>query len=166
METLPYPLPTYERLISLLDKATARFRVVTHAPVGKCAEVAMLRGTKLGQGAKALVCRVKGNGINQAVLAVLGADLQADLAQLAAGLGGTRASLASPLEVETLTGCVFGAIPPFSFHPDLKLVADPLLFTQYNEIAFNAGVLDRSIIVDSADYLRIAEPLLFSFHRS
>lgn len=162
METLPYPLPTCERLISLLDKATARFRVVTHAPVGKCAEVAMLRGTELGQGAKALVCRVKGNGINQAVLAVLGADLQA---QLAAGLGGTRASLASPLEVETLTGCVFGAIPPFSFHPDLKLVADPLLFTLYNEIAFNAGVLDRSIIVDSADYLRIAETLLFSFHR-
>jgi prolyl-tRNA editing enzyme YbaK/EbsC (Cys-tRNA(Pro) deacylase) len=33
----------------------------------------------------------------------------------------------------------------FSFHPALRLVADPLLFERFPQIAFNAGRLDRSI---------------------
>ena len=46
-----------------------------------------------------------------------------------------------------LTACVFGAIPPFSFHPDLTLVADLLLFERFDEIA-NAG-LEKSVIMDT-----------------
>lgn len=109
---------------------------------------------------------MKGNGVNQHVLAILSADQQADLAQLANHLGGLRASLASPAEVDALTGCVFGAIPPFSFHPNLKLVADPLLFERFNEIAFNAGVLEKSVIMNTDDYLRIAQPELVNFRRA
>ena len=112
------------------------------------------------------MCKVKGNGVNQHVLAILSADQQADLAQLANHLGGLRASLASPAEVDALTGCVFGAIPPFSFHPNLKLVADPLLFERFNEIAFNAGVLEKSVIMNTDDYLRIAQPELVNFRRA
>ncbi len=74
---------------------------------------------------------------------ILSADQQANLAELANHLGGLRASLASPAEVDALTGCVFGLSPLFSFHPNLKLVADPLLFERFNEIAFNAGVLEK-----------------------
>ncbi len=116
-------------------------------------------------GAKALVCKVKGNGVNQHVLAILAADRQADLASLARHIGGSKASLASPAEVEALTACVFGAIPPFSFHPALRLVADPLLFERFPQIAFNAGRLDRSIILDTEDYLHIARPEIATFRR-
>ena len=119
----------------------------------------------LGQGAKALVCKVKGNGVNQHVLAILAADQQADLASLARHIGGSKASLASPAEVDALTACVFGAIPPFSFHPALRLVADPLLFERFPQIAFNAGRLDRSIILDTEDYLPIARPEIATFRR-
>lgn len=156
---------THQRLLDLLSQEGARFRVVSHEAVGKCEAVSEIRGTALGQGAKALVCKVKGNGVNQHVLAVLPADQQADLSQLATSVGGLRASLASPAEVDELTGCVFGAIPPFSFHPKLQLVADPLLFTRFNEIAFNAGVLDKSVILNTDDYLRIARPQQVAFHR-
>jgi len=31
---------------------------------------------------------------------------------------------------------------------------------RFGEIAFNAGRLDRSIVLDSTDYMRIARPLL------
>ncbi|MCP1627740.1 Ala-tRNA(Pro) deacylase [Citrobacter amalonaticus] len=157
---------THQRLLDLLSLEGARYRVVNHEAVGKCEAVSEIRGTALGQGAKALVCKVKGNGQNQHVLAILPADQQADLGQLAAYLGGLRASLASPAEVDELTGCVFGAIPPFSFHPQLTLVADPLLFERYGEIAFNAGVLTKSIILNTDDYLRIARPELVAFHRA
>lgn len=148
-------MTTHDKLIALLDQHQARYRLMAHDAIGKCEAVAAMRGTALGQGAKALVCHVKGNGVKQHVLAVLPADRQADLAKVAEAVGGRRASLASPAEVDTLTGCVFGAIPPFSFHPDLALVVDPLLFARYEEIAFNAGRLDRSVIVNTEDYRRL-----------
>ncbi|EPG4894449.1 YbaK/prolyl-tRNA synthetase associated domain-containing protein [Citrobacter koseri] len=159
-------ITAHQRLITLLSQEGATYRVLSHEAVGKCEAVSEIRGTALGQGAKALVCKVKGNGVNQHVLAILSADQQADLAQLANHLGGLRASLASPAEVNALTGCVFGAIPPFSFHPNLKLVADPLLFERFNEIAFNAGVLEKSVIMNTDDYLRIAQPELVNFRRA
>ncbi|MDX8000413.1 YbaK/prolyl-tRNA synthetase associated domain-containing protein [Xenorhabdus sp. Reich] len=155
----------FERLTTLLDIHNARYRVMEHITGGRSEEVAKIRGTQLGQGAKALVCHVKGNGYRQHILAVLPADQQADLATLAKQVGGSRASLASPKEVSELTHCVFGAIPPFSFHPDLKLVADPLLFDRYSELAFNAGSLERSIILNTEDYRRIATPELLAFRK-
>ena len=73
----------HQRLCALLDEHRARYRVMAHEAVGQCEAVSAIRGTALGQGAKALVCKVKGNGVNQHVLAILAADRQADLASLA-----------------------------------------------------------------------------------
>ncbi|KJV49278.1 hypothetical protein VH86_06525 [Pantoea sp. BL1] len=145
-------MTTHEKLIALLDQHHAHYRLMEHEATGKCEAVAAIRGTEVGQGAKALVCHVKGNGIKQHVLAILPADQQADLSKVAEAVGGRRASLASPAEVDALTGCVFGAIPPFSFHPDLKLVVDPLMFERYEEIAFNAGLLEKSVVLKVDDY--------------
>ena len=156
----------HQQLVNLLEENQARYRVVSHVAAGKCEEVSAIRGTALGQGAKALVYKVKGNGLKLHVLAILAADKQADLSLLAQHLGGLKASLASPAEVDELTGCVFGAIPPFSFHPQLKLVADPSIFERYDEIAFNAGLLEKSVVMNAQDYLRIAEPELVDFHRT
>ncbi|MFU0912072.1 YbaK/prolyl-tRNA synthetase associated domain-containing protein [Kluyvera intermedia] len=161
----PITFNIHQRLLALLDAQLARYRVMEHEAVGKCEAVSEIRGTALGQGAKALVCKVKGNGVNQHVLAILPANQQADLARLARHIGGLKASLASPAEVDALTACVFGAIPPFSFHNALRLVADPLLFERFDEIAFNAGSLDKSVILNTQDYLRIAQPELAAFHR-
>jgi Ala-tRNA(Pro) deacylase len=155
----------HQHLLDVLTVEQARFRVMEHEAIGKCEAVSEIRGTALGQGAKALVCKVKGNGVKQHVLAILAADQQADLSRLSSHLGGLKASLASPAEVDSLTACVFGAIPPFSFHPSLKLVADPLLFERFDEIAFNAGLLEKSIVMDTQDYLRIAQPELVTFRR-
>ena len=46
---------THQRLISLLSEQGATYRVVSHEAVGKCEAVSEIRGTALGQGAKALV---------------------------------------------------------------------------------------------------------------
>lgn len=157
---------TFRQLTALLDSHQACYRVVEHSSAGKSEEVAKIRGTEIGQGAKALVCKVKGNGVKQAVLAILPADYQADLSKIAEHFGGLRASLASPAEVTELTDCVFGAIPPFSFHPDLLLVAEPSLFERYAELAFNAGTLERSIILNTEDYQKIVNPVLVQFAKS
>ncbi len=155
-----------EKLCELFTEGHAQFRVLEHPAAEKTSQsVAEIRGTELGQGAKALCLIVKGNGVKKHVLAILPADQQADLTKIATALGGRRASLASPDEVRELTGCVFGAVPPVSFHPDLEIVADPYLYERYDELAFNAGHLDRSIIIKTEDYRRIVNPPLVNFRR-
>ena len=143
----------FSKLCELLKTNGADFRVVEHASAGTSESVAQARGTLLGQG----------NGVKRNVLAVLPADYKANLQIIAASLGATRASLASPAEVSELTDCVFGSIPPFSFHEKLTLIADPNLFGRYDKIAFNAGLLDRSIILKTLDYERIAKPEIIKF---
>lgn len=155
------PTPIFQQLVALLDGGGARYRVIEHPAAGKSEEVARIRGTEVGQGAKAMACKLQIPGSAALhVLAVLAADRQLDLAALAALFGARKASLMSPKEIEAMTGCVLGAIPPFSFHPALKLVADPELFERYREIAFNAGRLDASMVLDAEDYLRLAVPAM------
>lgn len=155
-----------EKLTILFKEGNADFRVLHHEASGKTSQsVAEIRGTELGQGAKALCCVVKGNGIKKYVLAILPSDQQAELSKIAEFVGARRASLASPDEVTELTGCVFGAVPPVSFHPDLEVIADPFLFARYEEIAFNAGQLDASIIIKAKDYQRIVAPRTCDFIR-
>ncbi|RJG22376.1 YbaK/prolyl-tRNA synthetase associated domain-containing protein [Massilia cavernae] len=155
------PTPVFLKLVELLVAHRARYRVIEHRAAGRSEEVARIRGTEAGQGAKAMACKLQmPNAPSRYVLAVLAADRQLDLAVLAAHFQAKRASLMSPQEIDTLTGCVLGAIPPFSLNQDLQLVADPELLARYQEIAFNAGRLDASIVLATEDYLRIAQPQL------
>ena len=149
----------FDRLDELLRQEQARFRVINHAPAGSSEKVAEIRGTLPGQGAKAMLCQLKVLP-DSFVLAVLPGNRKIDFKRLALAVGGKKASLVSPDQAAQLTGCVMGAVPPFSFWPNVKLVVDPKLLDEHQEIAFNAGRLDTSIVLNSADYRRIAAPLM------
>ena len=149
----------FKTLCSLLDTAGARYRVIHHPAEGNSERVARLRGTAPGQGAKAMLCRIK-ELPELLVLAILPGDQKIDFKKLAQAVGGKKASFASPEEAATHTGCAIGAIPPFSFSANIRLIADPQLLERHAEIAFNAGSLEASIVLDSGDYLRIAQPQL------
>lgn len=169
----------FDKIYECLKENDANFRVINHENAGTSESVAAVRGTHLGQGAKALVCTIKGvsadflaknfgvlsqkESVKINVIAILPADHSANLERLAAVFNAKKASLASPAEVSELTDCVFGAIPPFSFDERLLLVVDKKLFGRFKEIAFNAGLLDRSIVLDANDYLRIVKPKLVDF---
>ena len=65
-----------------------------------------------------------------------------------------------------MTGLVPGCVPPFG-RPilDLDLYVDRSIL-ENDRIAFNAGSLTDSMIMDREDYIRIAEPLeIFGFSR-
>ena len=148
----------HETLIELLGAHQARFRIIEHTAEGKCDLVAQIRGTAPGQGAKAMLCKGKARDGCLALL-VLPGDRKLDFKKVANALGVRKATLASPEEAMAATGNVIGAIPPF---PDagIALWVDPSLVHTYDEIAFNAGRLDRSIVLDTKDYLRIAKPTM------
>jgi Ala-tRNA(Pro) deacylase len=166
MHDEPGHMPVHDQLTALLDKAGISYRLLRHAAEGRSEAVAALRGTAVGQGAKALVCRVKLSSTQRAhVLAVFPADRQADLEAIARATGGKKASLASRDLARELTGCEIGAIPPFVFNGDLSLLVDETLGTRHDEIVFNAGRLDTSIIMNARDYLALVQPRTAAFTR-
>lgn len=152
----------FEKLVALLEAHGARFRVIEHPAEGRSDLVAQIRGTRPGQGAKAMLCRSEG----VYVLAVLPGDRKVDFRKVAQVAGKRKATLATPEEAMHVTGCALGAIPPFSFSPEVRLVVDPALIENHDEVAFNAGRLDRSMVLDSKDYVRVARPLLRSVSAS
>ena len=149
----------FDKLNELLRGENARFRVINHPAEGGSEKVAAIRGTLPGQGAKAMLCQVKALP-DTFVLAVLSGNRKVDFKKLGQAVGGQKASLLSPDQAAQLTGCVMGAVPPFSFWPNVKLVVDPRLLDEHEEIAFNAGRLDTSMVLNSADYRRIAAPMM------
>ena len=146
----------YESLVELLESQQARFRVIEHPAEGRSDLVARVRGTEPGQGAKAMLCKSK-DGSGGLALVVLRGDRKLDFKKVAETLGVKKASFASPEEAMAATGNVIGAIPPFA-DPGVTVLVDRALVNDFGEIAFNAGRLDRSIVLDTQDYLRIARP--------
>jgi Ala-tRNA(Pro) deacylase len=151
----------FDELVKLLDSQSARYRVLEHPAEGKSEEVARIRGTEPGQGAKAMLCRSKDDA-DTFILAILPGDRKLDFRKVAEAVGLKKVTLATAEEATRETGCVIGAIPPFSFSERIALVVDPLLIESYKEIAFNAGRLDRSMVLDSQDFVRIAKPKLYT----
>ncbi len=151
-------LDLYERLVSDLDAAGARYRLIDHAPEGRTDVVSALRGHPVAAAAKCMVVMVKiGKKQSRYVLAVVPGDARVDLRAVQDLLGGTYVSFAAKDRAEELAGSVSGTVLPFSYHPRLELIADPALF-DVPELFFNAARLDRSIALSTEDYARLAEP--------
>jgi Ala-tRNA(Pro) deacylase len=93
------------------------------------------------------------------VLGVIPGDARVDLNAVKALLGGTYVSFASADIAERLAGSVAGTILPFAFHPDLELIVDPSLL-ENDKLFFNAARLDRSLVLKTSDYVKLAQPRL------
>jgi Ala-tRNA(Pro) deacylase len=150
----------HERLREMLNREGAVYRVMEHEPEGRTEFIAKIRGNKPEQAIKSIVVQVRfGKKESRYYLANVPGHCRVDLSVIQSIFNGTDASVAPREKAEALTGCVIGAIPPFSFDEQLILLADPLI-QQNEEVVFNAGRLDRSIFMKSADYIRIAHPRL------
>lgn len=72
------------KITALLDNHHARYEIMSHDALGFTSdEVAQVRGVELGQCSKAVVLKVKGNGVKKNVLAVLPGDEKIDGEKLA-----------------------------------------------------------------------------------
>ncbi|HKV71308.1 MAG TPA: YbaK/EbsC family protein [Gemmatimonadales bacterium] len=152
------PYPTYDRLIALLDEKKARYRVIEHIPEGHTELISPIRGNPLSQAAKCIIVMLKPDKkTTKHVLVVVPGDTKVDFKALKSLYGASYCSFASVENAERLGGSVVGTILPFSFHPDLELVADPKILAT-PEIFFNAARLDRSLCLNTEDYRAIANP--------
>jgi Ala-tRNA(Pro) deacylase len=151
-------LDIHVRLCQLLDQAGARYRVLEHPSEGHTELITRIRGNRLEQAIKSIVVQVRLNKKdNVYYLANVPGDCRVDLEGIRLHFNAAGIGVAQREKAEALTGCVIGAIPPFSFNERLGVLADPLI-QENAEIVFNAGRLDRSIFMDMRDFLRIARP--------
>lgn len=143
--------PVTERLEAWLRDEGARYRLLEHAPVFTSAEAARVRGTPPESGAKGLVLLAA----DKPVQVVLPGSRRVDNARVRALLGTRTLRFATPEELLALTGCVPGAVPPFGNLFGLPVLVDEALAAR-EEIAFNAGSNDVSMVMATADFLRLS----------
>jgi Ala-tRNA(Pro) deacylase len=150
----------YTQLITFLDRHGVPYRLIDHAPEGRTEIVSPLRGNELSQAAKCIVLMVKmGKKVTRYLLAVIPGDARLDLQAIKTLMHGTYVAFASADIAERLAGSVTGTILPFSFNPELELVVDPSLLDN-DELYFNAARLDRSMVLETSDYIAVARPRL------
>lgn len=153
-----FATPVFDRLVALLSEAKAKFRVIEHEAEGKSAEISVIRGNRPDQAAKAMVLDVRGGGGGRRhVLAILPGSRKLDFAAVAALFEARKCGFASPETAQELTGCVMGSVPPFALNPDLAIVVEEDLLAN-DTLFFNAGRLDRSMELDTRDWIVVAKP--------
>lgn len=153
----------HQRLCDLLDREGATYRVIEHEPEGRTETIARIRGNRIEQSVKSIVVQIRLNRKeNIYCLANVPGDCRIDFDGIKNHFQADSVAFASREKAQKLTGCVIGAIPPFSFSDQLQVLADPLI-QQNEEVVFNAGRLDRSIFMKLDDYIRIAKPQMAKF---
>lgn len=148
----------FDQIVALLSGARAKFRVIEHEAEGRSEKISVIRGNRPEQAAKAMVLDVRGGGGGRRnVLAILPGNRKLDFAAVARLFEARKCGFASPESAQALTGCTMGAVPPFSLNPGLAVVVDEDLLAN-DTLFFNAGRLDRSMELDTRDWIAVAKP--------
>lgn len=151
----------YDSIVAMLDAAGVPYRAVHHEATYTSEESARARGEDVRIGGKALL--VKAGEVFR--LFVLSAALKLDADALKQRFGVKKTRFATAEELKELTGLVPGSVPPFG-RPILPfdLFIDESI-VRNEKIAFNAGSLTDSLILATADYLRVAGGEVLAFGR-
>ena len=149
----------FKLIKELLNKKSIPFKEVHHKPTFTSEESAKARGEDISIGGKAIVMKVD----KCFKLFVLSASLKINSASIKRYFRAKKIRFASAEELSALTGLVPGAVPPFG-EPilPLELFVDNSILAN-KKIAFNAGSLTDSIILEVGDYIKIAKPKFFDF---
>jgi len=144
------------RIFSLLDSEQCRYEVIRHDPMWETVSASRIRGHDLREAAKSLVLEAtdRDGKTRRYYLAVVPGHKRVDLKFLRSVLNAKRVQFAPEEKAKELTGCVMGAVPPFTFHKDLRVMLDMTLM-EVDRLVFNAGELDISVAMPTQDYLRI-----------
>lgn len=143
----------FNKIISILQAGNVNYQIIEHEPVYTSTQAESISGLTLSQGAKALLLKADKNF----VLVVLPGDRRVDFDKLKQVLSAKKVRFAVEDEVKEIMHCGLGACYPIGSFLNLRTVADPSLM-ENEMIAFNPGVNDKSIILNSADYVKIALP--------
>ena len=149
----------FEKIQTFLDEQDCSYRSLTHKPTYTSEESAKVRGEELKIGGKALLLKID----DDFYLFVLSAARKLHSSALKKHFKAKRLRFATAEELMDKTGLVPGSVPPFG-RPflDFDLYVDESVLNN-ERIAFNAGSLTHSVIMDIDDYVKVAQPIVLAF---
>jgi aspartyl-tRNA synthetase len=150
----------YDAIVAEFSKANVTFDAYEHREVKTSEEAAAIRNTPLSWGAKAMLMYADG----KPVMVVVAADTKVDLPAFKHAYGIKDLRMATPEEVERVTGTVIGAVPPFGHIFRIPLYLDKKVEAN-DRVVFNAGLRTKSIQLARADYERVAAPVVGEFSK-
>jgi len=148
---------TFLQIKELLDSKKVEYKHLVHEHVKTSEEAARVRGTRLEDAAKALICKVQNSGNDgELIQAIIPGNERLDLKKLKLILDAKNISLASPDEVLERTGCTIGSIPPFGILWNIRMLIDEELLKR-ELIVFSAGTHTDSIQLKPEDYMKVVD---------
>ncbi|MGV8172288.1 MAG: aminoacyl-tRNA deacylase [Candidatus Woesearchaeota archaeon] len=131
---------------------------LTHDYVRTSEDAAKIRGTNIGDAAKAIILKVQSKAGNyDFIQAIIPANQRIDLKKLKRILDSKNVALASPDEVLERTGCTVGSVPPFGILFNIPMYMDESILRK-DFIVFSAGTHNDSIQMNAQDYNNILTP--------
>ncbi len=148
-----------DKIIEFLEENKIKYKKIHHKPTPTSEDSARERGEDIKIGGKALILKIN----NDFSIFVLSASFKLDSKKVKTYLKVKKLRFATKEELFELTGLIPGAVPPLG-KPiiDLNLYIDESILKN-EKIAFNAGSLEDSIIMDTEDYIKITKGENFKF---
>jgi Ala-tRNA(Pro) deacylase len=149
------------KIISYLTDNNISFTELDHDKAHTCEDSARLRGEDISIGGKTLLFKDKVSF----KLFVISASKQVDSNKVRKILGSSKLRFATTDELMSLCNVEKGALPPFG-RPiqDFDLYVDHSI-RENEKIAFNAGILTKSIVFKTQDYLKLIDATFCEFQR-
>ncbi len=154
---------TFHRCLEMLRQKGVDFKHFSHKPVRTSEDAAKVRGFSLASGAKAMLCKYTASGEEKFCLLVMSASRKIAWKEVKQYLGSKNATFAKVEEVNALTGCIPGAVPPFGSVFGVQTIVDPSLEAQGDVINFNVGLRSQTLTLATKDYLKVENPKILSF---
>lgn len=148
------------KIIEFLQAKRIPFEKLEHAPVTTSDAASGARGSRLAQGAKALIVKADERYYHL----IISAAERVDNKKLRKTLGTRRVRFANSEELVELTGCQPGAVPPFGNLFGLPVFMDDALLSE-ETVYFNCGSHTVSLRMSRTDLERATEAQIVDFHK-
>lgn len=154
---------TFFKCLEMLKQKGIDFKHYSHKPVRTSEDAAKERGVSLASGAKAMLCRYTLNDEDKFCLLVMSASRKISWKEVKQYLGTKNATFAKVEQVNAITGCIPGAVPPFGSVFGVQTIVDPSLEAQGDIINFNVGLRSQTLSLNTKDYLKAESPKILTF---
>lgn len=151
-------MSAFRKIIKSLEKNNIPYELKEHPPTYTSKQSAKYRNDPLEIGAKALIIKTN----KEFIMCILAAHKKIDSKRLKMALQTSRIRFATKEEIKELTSLAPGSILPFGNLFKLKTFIDKSILKN-DFIAFNAGLLTKSIKIKKEDYLKLIDQNFHDF---
>lgn len=148
---------TYQKLKQFYIENAVSFQEKEHAPGASAEDYHNALGCKYEQQLKCLLIKVYGAEKDEFVMVTVPAQKRADFEQIKQLLNAKKVRGATLDELRQVTGCEYGEVPPAGKIFSIPLIMDKD-FLNEQEVYMNAGVVNKSFIVNPNELVRVEMP--------